>query len=226
VAYGTDPDRVIEILIGVARKHPAVLADPAPMAVFDRFGDSALNFTLFCWSFVDRFFLARSELTIAINNAFKEAGIEIPFPHQVAVPYGDEDVMPVVTVRTAGEKARRSGDPDTADATEEGAGFGDFCRHRRAAKGSNTTQNFGSGGGACGQSPFNEEIKSIARRRGNVGSAAGAPSTIMGFDTQNEKFFQEEIYDQDQTCEEPFANGAARSEPSLGARIGRHAQED
>jgi len=82
VAYGTDPDRVIEILIGVARKHPAVLAGPAPLAVFDRFSDSALNFTLLCWSIVDRFFVARSELTIAINNAFKEAGIEIPFPQQ------------------------------------------------------------------------------------------------------------------------------------------------
>ena len=82
VAYGTDPNRVIEILVGVARKHPAVLSDPAPLAVFDRFGESALNFTLLCWSFVDRVFEARSELTIAINNAFKEAGIEIPFPQQ------------------------------------------------------------------------------------------------------------------------------------------------
>ena len=82
VAYGTDPSRVIELLLGVARKHPAVLADPAPSAVFDRFGDSALSFTLLCWSFVDRVFLARSELTIAINDAFKEAGIEIPFPQQ------------------------------------------------------------------------------------------------------------------------------------------------
>ena len=81
-AYGTDPDRVIEILVGIARNHPAVLANPAPLAVFDRFGDSALNFTLFCWSFVDTFFIARSELTIAINSAFKEAGIEIPFPQQ------------------------------------------------------------------------------------------------------------------------------------------------
>jgi small-conductance mechanosensitive channel len=82
VAYGTDPNRVIDILLGIARKHPAVLADPAPLAVFDRFGDSALNFTLLCWSSVDKFFLARSELTIAINNAFKEAGIQIPFPQQ------------------------------------------------------------------------------------------------------------------------------------------------
>jgi small-conductance mechanosensitive channel len=82
VAYGTDPNRVIDILVGVARKHPAVLADPAPLAVFDRFGDSALSFTLHCWSFVDRFYPARSELITAINQAFDEAGIQIPFPQQ------------------------------------------------------------------------------------------------------------------------------------------------
>ena len=81
-AYGTDPNRVIDVLVGIARKHPAVLAEPGPLAVFDRFGDNALNFTLLCWSFVDTYFLARSELTIAINNAFKESGIEIPFPQQ------------------------------------------------------------------------------------------------------------------------------------------------
>jgi small-conductance mechanosensitive channel len=81
-AYGTDPARVIDILVGIARNHPQVLVTPAPLAVFDRFGDSALNFTLFCWAFVDTFFITRSELTIAINNAFKEAGIEIPFPQQ------------------------------------------------------------------------------------------------------------------------------------------------
>jgi len=81
-AYGTDPNRVIDILLEIARKHPAVLAEPEPLAVFDRFGDSALNFTLLCWSLVDRVFLVRSELTIAINNAFREAGIEIPFPQQ------------------------------------------------------------------------------------------------------------------------------------------------
>ena len=82
VAHGTDPDRVIGILVGVARKHPAVLANPPPLAVFDRLADSALNFTLFCWSYVDTFFVTRSELTIAINNAIAEAAIRIPFPQQ------------------------------------------------------------------------------------------------------------------------------------------------
>lgn len=92
VAYGTDPNRVMDVLIGIANKHPAVLADPAPMVVFDRLADSSLNFTLLCWSLVQRWFLTRSELTIAINNAFKEAGIEIPFPQQdVHVHWSDSE---------------------------------------------------------------------------------------------------------------------------------------
>jgi small-conductance mechanosensitive channel len=66
------------------------LAEPAPLAVFDRFGDSSLFFTLLCWSFVDTFFVTRSELTIAINNAFKETGIEIPFPQQDVHVHWDE----------------------------------------------------------------------------------------------------------------------------------------
>ncbi|MGE5852286.1 MAG: hypothetical protein ACM35E_04020 [Deltaproteobacteria bacterium] len=74
----------------IARKHPAVLGDPVPLAVFDRFGESTLNFTLLCWCLVDTFFIIRSELTIAINTAFKQAGIEIPFPpHAVHVYWPD-----------------------------------------------------------------------------------------------------------------------------------------
>ena len=82
VAYGTDPNRMINILLEIAQKHNDILMMPAPQAVFDRFGDSALNFTLLCWTTIDNFFLARSELTIAINNALNENGIQIPFPQQ------------------------------------------------------------------------------------------------------------------------------------------------
>ena len=82
VAYGTDPDEVRDVLLGIARNHPEVLAAPAPLVIFDRFADSALNFTLLCWSSVETWFLTRSELTSAINNAFKESGIQIPFPQQ------------------------------------------------------------------------------------------------------------------------------------------------
>ena len=53
------------------------------------------------------------------KEAIDAAGIEIPFPHQVAVPYGDEAVMPVVTVRTAEQTSSRS---DRPDETDEGEG--------------------------------------------------------------------------------------------------------
>lgn len=110
VAYGTDPNRVIEILLGIAREHPAVLANPTPLAVFDRFGDSALNFTLFCWCFVDKWFVVRSELTVAINNAFKEAGIQIPFPQQdVYVHWPDGPGAAAEPLRDVAQSKRAEG---------------------------------------------------------------------------------------------------------------------
>jgi potassium efflux system protein len=60
VAYGTDPNRVLDILLGIARKHPAVLAEPAPLAVFDRFGDSALFLRCFAGLSSIRFSLLRA----------------------------------------------------------------------------------------------------------------------------------------------------------------------
>src|SRR5262244_456728 len=44
VAYGTAPDKVIELLLGVARANPQVLSDPSPVALFRGFGESALRF--------------------------------------------------------------------------------------------------------------------------------------------------------------------------------------
>ncbi|NHZ73275.1 MAG: mechanosensitive ion channel [Nitrospirae bacterium] len=83
VAYGTDPEQVIEILLGVAKAHPDVQEDPAPSVVFTGFGDSSLDFQLKCW--VERFELAvevASELRVAVNRALADAGIEIPFPQR------------------------------------------------------------------------------------------------------------------------------------------------
>jgi potassium-dependent mechanosensitive channel len=94
VAYGTDPNRVLEILRGVAEKHPAVLRYPPADALFERFGDSSLDFKLRCWVSVDDFYKVRSELAVGINDAFKEAGITIPFPQRdihVIAPSGPVD---------------------------------------------------------------------------------------------------------------------------------------
>ena len=84
VAYGSDLAIVKEALLEVARKHPATLSDPEPSVFFESFGDSALNLELVLWSaemsFRPRRF--RSDLNFAIDQAFRERGIELPFPQR------------------------------------------------------------------------------------------------------------------------------------------------
>jgi len=83
VAYGTAPKQVLDLLLAVARAHPQVLSDPAPVALFLGFGDSALKFEMRVWT--DRFDLwvqTQSELAVALYAALQEAGIEIPFPQR------------------------------------------------------------------------------------------------------------------------------------------------
>jgi small-conductance mechanosensitive channel len=83
VAYGSAPDRVLEMLRGVAMVHPKVLAEPAPLALCMGFGDSALNFELRVWTArFEEWLVIRSELAVAIHAALAAAKIEIPFPQR------------------------------------------------------------------------------------------------------------------------------------------------
>jgi len=82
VAYGTDPERVLALLTDVARAHPSVLAEPLPSAVFLAHGNSSLDFELRAWSASADWYTVRSDLTVAINRALREAGIAIPFPQR------------------------------------------------------------------------------------------------------------------------------------------------
>ena len=83
VDYGTDGDQVREILLAVADDHPEILKDPPPLASFEGFGDSSLNFVLRC--FLPE--LAKRILTIhqlhsEIQKRLADAGIGIPFPQR------------------------------------------------------------------------------------------------------------------------------------------------
>jgi small-conductance mechanosensitive channel len=82
VAYGTPPQRVIELLVAAATSHPDVLANPAPSAYFQGFGDSALNFQLYFWTTIDASGRAKSDVAVAVSEALEQAGIEIPYPQR------------------------------------------------------------------------------------------------------------------------------------------------
>jgi potassium efflux system protein len=81
VAYGSDIQKVLEILMSCAKEHPMVLSEPQPRALFLAFGASSLDIELRVWTpdFSNRRLL-HSELNQEINNEFSLAGIEIPFP--------------------------------------------------------------------------------------------------------------------------------------------------
>lgn len=86
VAYGSDTDRVKEILLQVAAENPKVITDGTtgePRVLFREFGDSALAFELRCYIHnIDERVRVISDLNFAIDRAFREAGIEIPFPQR------------------------------------------------------------------------------------------------------------------------------------------------
>ena len=83
VAYRTDPERVLTLLVEVAEANPRVVRERPPTAYFLGFGDSALNFELRFWSaHQDTWFELQSEVVVAVARALQNAGIEIPFPQQ------------------------------------------------------------------------------------------------------------------------------------------------
>jgi small-conductance mechanosensitive channel len=83
VAYGTDPERVIEVLTQVAASHPDVMKDPAPQTLFVGFGDSALDFQLRAWTtHFDSWMSIKSQLAVGVNAALRDAKISIPFPQR------------------------------------------------------------------------------------------------------------------------------------------------
>jgi len=100
VGYGDDLNKARCVLADMAAAHEKVLDDPHPWTGVTGLLDSAVQVTLHAWVKVEDWWQTQADLMQGGKEALDAAGIEIPFPHQVAVPYGDEDVMPVVRVRT------------------------------------------------------------------------------------------------------------------------------
>jgi potassium efflux system protein len=83
VAYGSDTELAKELLLQVASENPNILADPAPIATFEGFGDSTLNFVLRCYlPNLDNRLATIHELHSEVHRRFAEAGIEIAFPQR------------------------------------------------------------------------------------------------------------------------------------------------
>jgi small-conductance mechanosensitive channel len=84
VSYGSEPNMVREILLDIAKNEPLVSRYRDPIVRFMAYGDSSLDFHLLFWIDVREVPRreVRSALYFAVFDAFKAAGIEIPFPQR------------------------------------------------------------------------------------------------------------------------------------------------
>ena len=82
VAYGTDAEKVAQLIVDVANNNKDVDARPEPTCFFVGFGDSSLDFQLRAWTAETKFSRVSSDLRFAIVRKLAEAGIEIPFPQR------------------------------------------------------------------------------------------------------------------------------------------------
>jgi len=84
VSYRENPENVKKILLEVAIENEGVLKEPKPDVLFSDFGESYLEFTLRIWTreYINRPGVLKSQLYYVIFKKFKEAGIEIPYPHR------------------------------------------------------------------------------------------------------------------------------------------------
>ncbi|HEU0035208.1 MAG TPA: mechanosensitive ion channel domain-containing protein [Kofleriaceae bacterium] len=83
VAYGTDLDLVIRVVLEVARTEPLVANKPAPEVRHMGFGDNAIHLSLLVWiSDAREDLVVGSKLRFGLDRAFRKHGISIPFPQR------------------------------------------------------------------------------------------------------------------------------------------------
>ncbi|HPD83070.1 MAG: mechanosensitive ion channel [Alphaproteobacteria bacterium] len=84
VHYNSNPHDVKRMAIEAATKPDRVVDSPAPVCHLVEFGDSSLNFVLRYWikDAEKGITNTKGDVMLALWDAFKENGIEIPYPHR------------------------------------------------------------------------------------------------------------------------------------------------
>lgn len=103
IAYDSDLTKVREVLMAVAEKNPHAMVEPCPILLVEGFGASSIDLQFSVWGATDVFYELKSELHAQVLEAFRDAGIEIPFPRRVIEPAAG--ALPVRIVGGAAEEA-------------------------------------------------------------------------------------------------------------------------
>ncbi len=77
-----DPRVVIKILREIATEHLNTLPNPAPMVLFEGYGNTSLDFTLLFWVPFNVGLGTKSDVALQVYDALKEVGYDVPIPLQ------------------------------------------------------------------------------------------------------------------------------------------------
>jgi small-conductance mechanosensitive channel len=103
VAYDSDVDLVIRLLTDAAAAQERVLKDPGPSAALSAFGADGLEFTVGYWIAdpENGQLNIRSAINLAILDALRRHGIEIPYPQRVLHVLPGETAVPAAAAPRA-----------------------------------------------------------------------------------------------------------------------------
>jgi small conductance mechanosensitive channel len=111
IDYGDDIKTALDAMLAAARADERILTDPEPWAKCTGFADSAVNVTLRAWAPMSVFWDSYHDMLVALKTAFDQAGLSIPYPHQVEISKpGPAPVSPPAPApdQPAGRRSLRS----------------------------------------------------------------------------------------------------------------------
>ncbi len=101
IDYSSDLKLVRAALLAVAEANPMCLDEPAPLIIFQGFGDSSMNLQFSVWATRQNYLPLKTSIQEEIKAAFDERGIEIPFPHRTLYAGSQTAPLPVRLVEPA-----------------------------------------------------------------------------------------------------------------------------
>ena len=131
VAYGSDIDKVKQMLKNMLCNRDDIMTDPAPSVFLHNLNDSSVDFRMFFWAAdINTWLELKSRVLADIYKKFEQEGIEIPFPtrdinfhlkdEHIAInrfePESTEDKGPIIPNKGENDKAEDIA-PDDASKT-------------------------------------------------------------------------------------------------------------
>jgi small-conductance mechanosensitive channel len=80
VGFDEDIEKVRNLLLEICAENSNILDNPAPLFIFNGFGESAIELFFGVWFDKDSYIAAKNSILLQIKDRFRAEGISIPFP--------------------------------------------------------------------------------------------------------------------------------------------------